>query len=96
MFTAQSTVGGEVSMGIKDTCYATISIKDHKFTTIKSKSENPRAIMEFADIDLANGLFNGTVSTIAELCKGNIYMAGMISMVDNLNRILDRVAAYLG
>ena len=85
MFTAQGTVDGEVSMGIKNTCYATISVKDH-----------PRAIMEFADIDLANGLFNGTVSTIAELCKGNIYMAGMISMVDNLNRILDRVAAYLG
>lgn len=96
MFTASGTVDGEVSMGIKNTCYATISVKDSKFTTIKSKSENPRAIMEFADIDLANGLFNGTVSTIAELCKGNIYMAGMISMVDNLNRILDRVAAYLG
>ncbi len=96
MFTAETTVDGDVSMGIKDTCYATISVKEHKFTTIKSKSENPRAVMEFADLDLANGLFNGTVSTIAELCKGNIYMAGMISMVDNLNRILDRVAAYLG
>ena len=52
--------------------------------------------MEFEDIDRAYGLFTGTVSTIAELCKGNIYMCRMISMVDNLNRILDRVAAYLG
>lgn len=96
MFTANGTVDGSVLMGIKDVCYATINIKDHAFSTKKVKTENPRAIMEFADIDLANGLFNGTVSTIAELCKGNIYMAGMISMVDNLNRILDRVAAYLG
>lgn len=96
MFTASSTVDGKVSMGIKDTCYATIVVKNHHFTTIKEKANDPRAIMEFADIDLAYGLFTGTVSTIAELCKGNIYMAGMISMVDNLNRILDRVAAYLG
>ncbi|MGN0531082.1 MAG: hypothetical protein ACI4IH_08335 [Eubacterium sp.] len=96
MFTAGSTVDGKVSMGIKDTCYATIVVKNHHFTTVKEKAENPRAIMEFADIDLAYGLFTGTVSTVAELCKGNIYMAGMISMVDNLNRILDRVAVYLG
>lgn len=94
-FTASNTVDGAVSMGIKDTCYATITVKDHTFKTTKTKVENPRAIMEFANIDLAYGLFNGTVSTVAELCAGNIYMAGMISMVDNLNRILDRVAVYL-
>ncbi len=96
MFTAESTVNGTVSMGIKDVCYATIKVKDCRFKTIKEKAVNPRAVMEFADIDLAYGLFTGSVSTIAELCKGNIYMAGMISMVDNLNRILDRVAVYLG
>ena len=96
MFTAGNTVDGTVLMGIKDTCYATISVRDHCFKTVKKKTSNPRAIMEFADIDLAYGLFTGTVSTVAELCKGNIYMAGMISMVDNLNRILDRVAVYLG
>ncbi len=60
------------------------------------KPETPRAIMEFKTIDLAYGLFTGTASTMAELCAGNIYMAGMISMVDNINRILDRVAVYLG
>ena len=51
--------------------------------------------MEFADIDLAYGLFNGTVSTINEMCKGNIRLAGVLSMVDNINRILDRVSLYL-
>ena len=93
---ASNTVDGAVSMGIKGVCYATITVKDHVFTTAKTKAENPRAVMEFADIDLAYGLFTGTASTVAELCAGNIYMAGMISMVDNINRILDRVAAYLG
>lgn len=90
------TVDGDVVMGIKDVCYATISVKNHKFKTVKERKENPRAIMEFADIDLAYGLFNGTASTMAALCSGKIYMSGMISMVDNINRILDRVAAYLG
>lgn len=90
------TVDGDVQMGITDVCYATIRVRNHHFETIKEKPDTPRAIMEFNTIDLAYGLFTGTASTMAELCAGNIYMAGMISMVDNMNRILDRVAAYLG
>ena len=84
-----------MSLGIRDVVKVTISVKDHHFTTIKAPAANPRAIMEFASIDLANGLFNGTVSTINEMCKGTIYLRGMISMVDNINRILDRVSVYL-
>lgn len=93
---ASYTVDGEVSLGIKDTVYVSIVVKDNHFTTAKAPAKNPRAIMEFASIDLANGLFNGTVSTINEMCKGTIRLRGMISMVDNINRILDRVSVYLG
>lgn len=92
---ALHTVDGDVLLGIKDTVQATIRVKNHCFEAIKAPTDNPRAIMEFSDIDLANGLFNGTVSTINEMCKGNIRLSGMISMVDNINRILDRVAVYL-
>lgn len=93
---AQYTVDGEISLGIKNTAYITILSKDHHFTTVKARAEHPRAIMEFADLDLAAGLFAGKVSTINEMCKGTIYLRGMISMLDNINRILDRVAVYLG
>lgn len=93
---ASYTVDGQVSLGIKDAVQVTISVKNHYFTAIKAPAQNPRAIMEFASIDLANGLFNGKVSTINEMCKGTIYLRGMISMVDNINRILDRVSVYLG
>ena len=93
---ADYTVDGDISLGIKDTAYVTIRVKDKHFTTIKQRCENPRAIMEFADLDLAAGLFAGTVSTINEMCKGTIYLRGMISMLDNVNRILDRVSVYLG
>lgn len=96
MQSALYTVDGEVSMGIKDVCYSTLQVRDHIFTTYKRKSTSPRAILEFADIDLAYNLFNGTASTISEMCKGRIHMRGMISMIDNVNRILDRVAVYLG
>ena len=87
---------GDIQMGITDACYVTIRSRNHKLELIKEKPDTPKAIMEFKTIDLANGLFNGTVSTIAELCEGNIYMCGMINMIDNINRILDRVSAYLG
>ena len=92
---ASYTVDGDVSLGIKDVVKLTIRVKDHHFTTIKQPSEKPRVIMEFADIDLAHGLFTGTASTLDEMCRGTIYLSGMISMADNLNRILDRVSLYL-
>lgn len=96
MISAEYTVDGEVSLGIKDAVQVSIVVKDHHFTTVKAPAKNPRAIMEFASIDLAHGLFTGQVSTINEMCRGTIYLRGMISMVDNINRILDRVNVYLG
>lgn len=92
---AGNTVDGDIHLGIAGIAAATIRVKDHHFTTIKEAPATPRAKMEFADIDLANSLFAGTASTINELCKGNIRLSGMISMVDNVNRILDRVSDYL-
>ncbi len=92
---ASYTVDGQVSLGIRDVAEATIEVQNHHFTTRKEPAQNPRAVMEFATIDLAYGLFTGQVSTINEMCKGTIRLRGMISMVDNINRILDRVAVYL-
>lgn len=92
---AAATPDGDVSLGIKDTASVTLRVKDHHFTALREPAENPRAVMEFADIDLAAGLFAGKVATVNELCRGNIRLAGMLSMVDNINRILDRAAVYL-
>lgn len=92
---AEYTVDGEISLGIRDAVAVTLVVKDHHFTTVKAPSANPRAIMEFATLDLAAGLFAGKVSTINEMCKGTIRVRGMINMLDNVNRILDRVSVYL-
>lgn len=92
---ASAIVDGDILMGIKDKVYVTVNCNKHHLTLKKESCDNPRSIMVFNSIELANKLFNGEASAIAELCAGNIYMSGMLNMVDNVNRILDRVAIYL-
>ena len=94
-FSASNIVDGDIQIGIKDTVYATIRVKDNHLITIKQAPEKPRAIMEFCDLELANALFAGTVNSIDHVGNGNITIRGLISMVDNVNRILDRVGLYL-
>lgn len=94
-FSASNIVDGDIQIGIKDTVYSTIRVKDNHMITIKQASDKPRAIMEFCGIELANALFAGTVNSIDHVGNGNIVIRGLISMVDNVNRILDRVALYL-
>ncbi len=86
---------GEISFLIKDGPAATLRVKDNHLVTVKQKSENPRAIMQFDNTRLANDLFNGKVNAMECIGKGTIEIRGLLSMVDNMNRILDRVALYL-
>lgn len=94
-FSASNTPDGDIMFGITDVVYATIRVKDSRFITIKRKPENPRSLMEFCSLELANALFAGTVNSMEQVGTGKIAIRGLISMVDNANRILDRVALYL-
>ncbi len=94
-FSANLIPDGEISFSIKDCVAATIRVKNHRLVTIKQASKNPRAAMEFDNLDLARDLFDGKVNAVACIGEGTITMKGMINMIDNLNRILDRVALYL-
>ena len=94
-FSAHLIPDGEIAFNIKNGPAATIRVKDHKLVTIKKACENPRALMAFESIDLARDLFDGKVNAVACIGEGTIEMRGMINMIDNLNRILDRVALYL-
>lgn len=94
-FSASNIVDGTVMLSIKDGPKAGIQVSDHKMQTVKSQPDHPRAVMEFADITLARRLFDGKVNSFACVGNGEIEIKGMISMVDNINRILDRVAVYL-
>lgn len=92
---AKRVPDGEISMEITDKAYATITVKDHKFTVTKSKSTNPRAYMIFADIETARKMFDGKEDTMSFLGQQKLVLKGYVPMIDNLNRLLSRVALYL-
>ncbi|PKM72770.1 MAG: hypothetical protein CVU91_07000 [Firmicutes bacterium HGW-Firmicutes-16] len=86
---------GSIAMEIAGGPCAEIVVKGGHMTTICQKAKNPRAYMIFGDFDTARGLFDGTVESMSALAVGKIVMKGYIPMIDNLNRILSRVAVYL-
>lgn len=51
--------------------------------------------MVFGDLRVARDLFDGRINAIAAVGMGQVRISGMISQVDNINRILDRVSLYL-
>ena len=88
-------VDGDLHFGIEGGPAATLRVKDHHLVTIKKAPDKPRAIMKFADLDLAYALFTGSANALECVCNGSIEIHGMASMIDNMNRLLDRVALYL-
>lgn len=94
-FSAHHMVDGDILMSIKDGPKATICVRNHRLLTIKKAPESPRALMEFGSMELARDLFDGKVNAVACIGQGQIAMGGMVSMIDNMNRILDLVGLYL-
>lgn len=92
---ASYVVDGTVKIAIGDVIGASITAKDHVLTTTHAMPERWLSYMVFEDIALANDLFAGRVNSVACVGLGRIRIGGMISQVDNLNRILDRVSLYL-
>jgi hypothetical protein len=83
------TEGGEVLTA------AHIVAKDHRLTTVHTDTDAPMSLMEFEGVHNARGLFDGVASSFTLICDGKLRMGGMISQLDNVNRILDRVGLYL-
>ena len=94
-FSASNIVDGVIQLSVKNGPCAGIRVRNHHMETVKRRPKNPRALMEFGSMELARDLFDGKVNSVACVGTGDIRMGGMISMVDNVNRILDRVSLYL-
>mgnify|MGYP001634764938 FL=1 len=94
-FSASNIVDGDVLLSIKGGPQATVTARDHVLSFRREGTANPRAVMEFASIRLARDLFDGRVNAMACIGRKEITVGGVISMLDNVNRILDRVALYL-
>lgn len=94
-FSAKHIVDGDIAILINGGPGTTLRVRDHRILGVKKPPEKPRAVMEFESMKLARDLFDGNVNAVASIGNGSIRMSGMISMIDNLNRLLDRVALYL-
>ena len=96
-FSADWTVDGNIRLAIlPDGPEAYLAVKDHHFTAVHEKCPDPMSSMEFVGYHNARDLFDGKVGAFPLICDGNLLMKGMISQLDNFNRILSRVALYLG
>lgn len=96
---ASYIVDGNVRMLISEggevVAAAHVCAKDHRLTTVPTDTDNAMSMMEFVGIHNARGLFDGTASSFTLICDSKLHLKGMISQLDNVNRILDRVALYL-
>jgi len=86
---------GSILLGVKGDLYCGIRAEGHRLFACHEQPEAYQAYMEFADLQLARQLFDGQVNAVACVGQGKIRIGGLISQVDNINRILDRVSLYL-
>ncbi|MDR1411684.1 MAG: hypothetical protein LBI91_05735 [Spirochaetaceae bacterium] len=94
-FTASNIPDGTVLLSIAGGPQAALCIADHCFSFSRAIPESYHAVMEFSSMELARQLFDGKVSALGCVGQGLITMRGNLGMLDNINRILDRVAVYL-
>lgn len=86
---------GAVKLCIEGGPTAYIRSENHALIPAHEVPETFSSYMIFSDIHTARDLFDGKVNAVVCVGQGQVRIGGMISQVDNVNRILDRVALYL-
>lgn len=94
-FSASSIVDGTAKLSIAGGPTAALCCRDHCITAVHQAPAEYISYMEFQDMTLAHALFDGQVNAIAAVGLGQVRIGGMISQIDNINRILDRASLYL-
>ncbi len=95
-FSASNITDGKIKLGIGDGLSVAIHCKDHHLMFNPAPNdEGVTSQMVFDSLTTARDLFDGRINAIAAVGMGQVRICGMISQVDNINRILDRVAIYL-
>lgn len=95
-FSASNIVDGKIKLGIGDSLAVAIHAKNGRLCFNAGPAEGGvTSQMVFTDLQTARDLFDGRINAIAAVGMGQVRISGMVSQVDNVNRILDRVAIYL-
>ncbi len=92
---ASYIVDGVIKLSVENGPAFAIQAKKHHLSAMNKVPEKITAAMTFRDLNTARALFDGKINAVASIGTGDVRMAGMISQIDNVNRILDRVALYL-
>ncbi len=95
MASAKYITDGVIKMEICGAVSAAIIAKNHTLTYNAAVPQRIMSFMQFADIKTARDLFDGKINSVASVGTGDVRMGGMISQIDNMNRILSRVELYL-
>lgn len=95
-FSAQHIPDGDIALEVTGTLAYHLALRDHHATFVAAPSPHPRGALTFSTLEVTGGILAGDLSAIACMSDGRLAMRGVISMVDNVNRILDRVGHYLG
>ncbi len=98
-FSASNIVDGDIMLKIgnieTDGTALAVRAKDHTLTLLGDLPKTAFSEMQFADYETARALFDGKINAVAAVGTGRVRIKGMISQIDNVNRILDRVSIYL-
>ena len=92
---ASYIVDGRIKIDIEGGPCQVVEAKDHRLAVSASVNDEVTSYMKFRNIDVARDLFDGNINAVAAVGLGDVMVGGMISQIDNLNRILDRVSLYL-
>ncbi len=98
-FSASNIVDGAIQLTVGDPGHGGTAIavraQNHRLSVLQGIPEAPMSEMQFSDYETARALFDGKINAVAAVGSGKVRVFGMISQVDNINRILDRVSLYL-
>ena len=81
---------------LPDGPYAFASVgKDKAISVGNGTVPNPTANLDINGVDMAAGVLAGTVDTFAAVGRQDLRATGLLSLIDELNALLDRVGYFL-
>ena len=96
-FSASNIVDGDILLSINGEHPISVGVRaeNHRLTALHKAPSEGFSQMQFDSLTTARDLFDGKINAVAAVGMGKVRVGGMISQVDNVNRILDRVSLYL-
>ncbi|WKK70382.1 hypothetical protein Q0F99_10830 [Rathayibacter oskolensis] len=93
---AEHMADGDLDIEVGDDLRYRIRVSGHRLSRRSDPVGGPRAALRFRDLGVAGDVLSGRETALACVGDGRVTMRGYIPLIDNTNRLLDRVGAYLG